>query len=70
MVQDEDEPEIPRVYHHVLVPGACYRALRADKDYVGAARFEEEWKEELYEAYTAMQMQEGENPIVRDVYGW
>lgn len=70
MVQDEDEPEIPRVYHHVLVPGACYRALRADKDYIGATRFEEEWKEELYEAYTAMQMQEGENPIVRDVYGW
>src|SRR5690606_19520540 len=37
MVQDGDEPEIPRVYHPSLIPGACYRAPLCTRPRGGAA---------------------------------
>lgn len=66
MVQDSDEPEIPRVYHPALIPGACYRALRADKDYPGADRMEAEWRQEIQAAIRQQREQVEQFSTVRD----
>ncbi|MFS8609867.1 MAG: hypothetical protein LOD94_18040, partial [Gammaproteobacteria bacterium] len=66
----EDEPEIPIAYHDALIPGACYFALKADKDYTGANLFKLEWEQKKAQAYSEMQEHEGEPAIVRDEAGY
>ena len=70
LVRDEDVPEIPEVYHHRLVAGACYAALLADREFAGADRMKAEWEQAKLDARRMFIEQTEQSPVVEDRAGY
>ena len=70
MVRDDDVPEIPEVYHHRLVVGACYIALMADREFAGADRMKAEWEQAKAEAKRMFIEQTEQSAVVEDRAGY
>lgn len=55
MVEDDDEPELPEDYHHILVTYTLARCFRRENDYEATQFHQNEYERELAELQAALQ---------------